>query len=51
MDIVWDDDPDVIDLAMIFFTEGGECSLKNEVFHPVEDEEQDLPSVWGWSPF
>ena len=35
MDIVWDDDPDVIDMAMILFTEGGDFSLENEVLHLI----------------
>ena len=41
MDIVWDDDPEFIDLAMILFTEGGEFSLKNEVLHHMDNEEQE----------
>ena len=49
MDIVWDDDPDFIDLAMILFTEGGEFSLENEVLHHVEEEEREQPAIWGGS--
>ena len=50
MDIVWDDDPDFIDVKMILFTEGGEFLLKNEVLYLVEkEEEQEQPPVWGWS--
>ena len=30
MDIVWDDEPDFIDIATTLFTEGGEFALENE---------------------
>ena len=30
MDIVWDDEPDFIDIVTILFTEGGEFALENE---------------------
>jgi hypothetical protein len=46
MDIVWDDDLDIIDIAIILFTEGGEFALENEVLHHVEEEQ---PAVWGGS--
>ena len=52
MDIVWDDDRDFIDIVMILFTEGGDFSLENKVFHHVdkEEEEQEQPAmVWGGS--
>ena len=29
MDIVWENDPDFINIAMILFTQGGEFSLEN----------------------
>ncbi len=49
MAIVWDDDPNFIDLAMILFTEGGGFSLENEVLHHMDDKEQEQPAVWGRS--
>ena len=37
MDIVWENDPDFINIAMILFTQGGEFSLENEVLYRVEE--------------
>ena len=54
MDIVWDDNPNFIDIAMILFTQGGEFSLKNEGLYLVkedeeEEQEQEQPLVYGRS--
>jgi Plant transposon protein len=49
MDIVWDDEPDAIDLATMLFTDGGEFALENEVlYHDVEEDDQPA-GVWGGS--
>jgi hypothetical protein len=49
MDIVWDDDHDFIDVAMMLFTAGGDFALENEVLYHRVDEEQDHPAIWGGS--
>ena len=41
MDFALEDNLDVIDITMILFFEGGDFSLKNNVFHIVEEEDEE----------
>ena len=42
--VLWDEDADIINIAMTLFTAGNDFALKNEVLHNVDEEEQEPPA-------